>query len=87
MLDQCPTYTCGVLSSNFDFGFINLILIVIAFVLWNKVYNRKYTFMQIDKMNEQEKIHYAIDKILLGLFLLNLASVFFAITNPLIAGL
>lgn len=85
---------CGVLADNFTFGAINLVLVTVVFYLWNKyIYTARHGFDKLDTMKEKDYAFYIIDKILLALFFLNLASVFFALAikcglpYPLVFGL
>ena len=87
MLDKCPSCDCGVLASVFEFGLINLILIACAYCLFNKAYTERYTFKDFNDISMEDKFFYIIDKILMALFLINLASVFYALTLPLISSL
>lgn len=73
---------CGVLADNFTFGAINLVLVTIVFYLWNKyLYVAKYSFNDFRLMKEREFCYYTIDKILMALFFLNLAGVFFGLVD------
>lgn len=80
--------SCGVLSDNFTFGAINLFLVTVVFYLWNKyIYTKRYSLQDIHNIGQYGIVLYIIDKNLLALFLLNLASVFYALALPLVFGL
>lgn len=80
--------SCGVLADNFTFGAINLFLVIVVFYLWNKhIYTKRYSLNEINNVGQYGTILYIIDKFLLALFFLNLASVFYALALPLVFGL
>lgn len=78
--------SCGVLSDNFLFGAINLFLVATAFLFWNRyIYTKRYSLNEINYTEDNRTLSlWLIDKIFIALLFLNLASVFFALTLPVV---
>ena len=68
---------CGILADLKAFAVINLLIIgflIFAFDSFNK---NNYTFKDLDKLNQNQKLEYLFNKILVFAFLINLAALVF----------
>lgn len=66
----------GIASEILGFSLLNLILVTIGIFLFDKLHERR-SFKDLQFLEEKEKVAYVIDKILVFLWLLNLAPLVF----------
>lgn len=77
-INQCPERFCNISSDIFTISIVNLISLTVMFFLWNRyIYQEKYSFLVIDKLNRRQFAHWLTDKIFLVAWMLNFGLFFF----------